>query len=566
MEYKVLRYGGIMKKTFYPVLLLIHNDELEIKKEKDKEMPIIYHIKDLLESFVEEKNILNRKYVLIIKLKDLSIKEKIKEIMISTDKENSVPILSEIKNLINYTKIEYTLNLRLFNLKQIIKNNQDIDSHFNEYKVKNKNYNEETTYVDIKTKLLENLKNKNLLSKTSNLLNGELNTFINKINELNSKNYDTFNQILDGSLLKVINDWNENKNNSNNNIIIDNAENKIFNFDNLLKGKKYYLDCLKLLILCKNKLIKKKFKVDSLKYNENVSIPIIAKDPRNQSIDDNKDNQNNDNKNNIIDNNDSQKNKNEELKNKMLIKLNENSKKKETLKNFIMTHYLKLYTCIICNYLLKRTQLQEANCKFDSLCTNRSYFYCKKCKTHFCTKCIIYQRGLKCGKNHSFFPMMVDTTKKINCYICDMTDNFPYYECKFCNEKICSDCATDMNMKENCCFNCNNELCWGRGVYSNCNKCGIFGECFYFCIFCDYNLCLRCYKLPNKKCGAFHELKLVDVEKEKLNETGKFINSFLVKFNGKCSLCSGTIGCNKVWSCLRCSLFLCDKCVQKQNE
>lgn len=248
---------------------------------------------------------------------------------------------------------------------------------------------------------------------------------------------------------------------------------------------------------------------------------------------------------------------------------------KENLKNLILAQNKKLYFCIKCNSLIEKSLLDKANCNFDKTCTNRSFFYCRKCKLHLCTKCIAYQRGMKCSKNHKYFQKPINSKEEIKCYICNKANIFPYYECKYCKEQICSNCASGAEGRQNSCFNCNNELTWRKCIYSTCDRCHKLVECFYYCICCDYSICLNCSNLPKNMCGGLHELEEIDLSKTYCHKDNSGENKVLknifcynheVSFGGKCSWCNTTIGKKRVYACLRCSLFLCEKCIKKNNE
>ena len=99
---------------------------------------------------------------------------------------------------------------------------------------------------------------------------------------------------------------------------------------------------------------------------------------------------------------------------------------KEKLKNLIPPQNKKLYLFIKCNSLIEKSLLDKANCNFDNSCTNRSFFYCKRYKLHLCIKCVIYQRGLKCSKNHKYFKKAINS-EDTKCFLCNRTNIFPYY-------------------------------------------------------------------------------------------------------------------------------------------
>ena len=258
---------------------------------------------------------------------------------------------------------------------------------------------------------------------------------------------------------------------------------------------------------------------------------------------------------------------NEAVKLRILSLLNTNTKLKDDLKNMILTQNKKLYFCLVCNTLLEKTLLAKSTCNFDSKCTSRSFFYCKKCKINFCTTCVVYQRGMRCSKNHKYFPKPVNSSEDIKCFLCNKSKAYPYYECKYCKEQICSECSDGFNGKLNSCFNCNNELIWRKCNFTSCDRCNKLSQCFYFCICCDYSICLNCSNIDKDRCGAFHLLESINFDSDDINKENKgFCNNYEVLFDGKCSLCNITIGKTKIWTCLRCSMFLCQKCKQRLGE
>jgi hypothetical protein len=316
----------------------------------------------------------------------------------------------------------------------------------------------------------------------------------------------------------------------------------------------------------------KKQKVNKIAKNDNSDEDLSL---NNDNKDDNeiKDENNiNQNKNNIENRISKKKEQNEAYKSRILSALNSNTKMKDNLKNMILTQNKKLFFCLVCNTLLEKTLLDKSTCNFDSNCTSRSFFFCKKCKIHFCTKCIIYQRGLKCFQNHKYFPKPVNTNEDIKCFLCNKSKIFPYYECKYCKEQICSECSEGVNVRQNSCQNCNNELIWKKCLFTVCDKCHKLSECFYFCICCENSICLNCSNNPKGKCGALHDLEKIELNSDKpdkdilFDNKKRFSNYYEALIDGKCSLCNITIGKNIVWACLRCSLFLCDKCFKRIDE
>ena len=119
---------------------------------------------------------------------------------------------------------------------------------------------------------------------------------------------------------------------------------------------------------------------------------------------------------------------------------------------------------------------------------------------------------MKCAKNHKYFPKPVNPKEDVKCFLCNKSKVFPYYECKYCKEQICSECSDGVTGKQNTCHNCNNELVWKKCLYTQCERCQKLSECFYFCICCDYAVCLNCSNNPKNKCGALHDLEKIEFD------------------------------------------------------
>jgi hypothetical protein len=504
--------------------------------------------------------------------------------------DKNTNILSEIKKALNVKRLQYDMNLFLFNWKQ--KTNAAINKDkLNELKDTKQIYN-------IKHSLMENMEKKINKDILNEFFQDKLNNFIKLLNQnnldINLLDEDIIvkiKEIINGSFILQNEEYhNEDKN--------------LKKFEDINNCNNIYLNLIKLFTQIKFCYILKRFKnydkqylLETQKYNinknkngekENEEINInnskILFNP-NEDIDEMKilhsdtTIEENENENQIKGDDidlkiSKKKDYNDRIQSRILAGLNSNTKMKENLKNMILSQNKKLYFCIRCNSLIDKTLLDKSNCNFDKLCTNRSFFYCKKCKLHLCTKCVVYQRGMKCSKNHKYFQKTINTNEEIKCFICNKANNFPYYECKHCKEQICSDCASDSSTRQNSCFNCNNELTWRKCIYTKCNRCNKICDCFFYCICDDYSICINCSNLPKKMCGALHKLEEIDlmenycstdqINQEKINKI--YCYNYEVLFNGKCSWCNSTIGKIKIWACLRCSLFLCDKCVKRNND
>ena len=503
-------------------------------------------------------------YILIIDLFD-NIEHNKKETLIKlAEKEGISGTLSQIKKILNVKRLQYDLNIFLYKYKEkmeLLLNNKPIIERFEEESKSNND------------KIINALKKNEYLTKNINLIillfNEKLNNFVKLLNQndfnVNSLDEETINKIK----ILLNNNFNFQDNKKSNN-----------NFDALKKFNKYYLNLIKLFSQIKFCFILKKYKLYDKKYLlEKQNANKIAKNDNNLKEDLSSNNDSNDineikEENNINQNKDNidiriskKKEQNEAYKSRILSALNSNTKMKDNMKNMILTQNKKLFFCLVCNTLLEKTLLDKATCNFDSKCTSRSFFFCKRCKIHFCTKCIIYQRGLKCFQNHKYFPKPVNVSEESKCFLCNNTKAFPYYECKYCKEQICSECSEGVNIRQNSCQNCNNELNWKKCLFTECDKCHKQSECFYFCICCDNSICLNCSNNPKGKCGALHDLEKIDFDLDKLYDfKKKFSNYYEILIDGKCSLCNITIGKNIMWACLRCSLFLCDKCFKRIDE
>ena len=583
MEFNVLKSGGFVKK-YRPIIFTITQDEFFYKKKKSEEKFQKYHISYLNEVYIQQQQKEKPEYSLILEMNPKNMlkkkkdkkDKKIKIIKLAMKDDKNTSILSDIKRILNIQRLQYDIHLFLFNWK--LKTNISINiDKLNDLKDEKKVYN-------IKHAIMEKIEKENKKDKLNDLLSEKLNNFIKELNKDNL-NID----LLDDEIIKTAREI------FNGSFILENDEHQedksLKQFKDIDNFNKIYLNLIKLFTRIKFCYILKRFKRYDKKYLLEFQVYNKNDNNTNKIEIDSKENEEEIDiihSSTLIDKNDNEikiddidskmtkkKEQNERIQSRILAGLNSNSKMKENLKNLILSQNKKLYFCIKCNSLIEKTLVDKANCNFDKSCTTRSFFYCKKCKLHLCTKCVVYQRGMKCYKNHKYFQRPVNTEEDIKCLICNKPNNFPYYECKFCKEQICSNCSIPPSTRVSTCFNCNNELIWRKCIYTSCDRCHKLCECFYFCVCCDYSICINCSSIPKKFCGALHNLKEIDLmndfcfndnDNQSFQFNKYFCYNYPVLFSGKCSWCNITIGKGKIWSCLRCSLFLCDKCVKKNSD
>ena len=562
MEFNILKQSGGLVKQFNPTIFFIDEDEFYYKKKKNDENYKRFHISYLKEVYIQKQIKEKPDYILIIDLFE-NIQNNKKETLIKlAEKDGFSETLSQIKKILNVKRLQYDLNIFLYKYKEkmeFLLNNNPIITKFED---------ESKTNIDkIKNALKKNEYMTKNIDAINSLFNEKLNNFVKLLNQndinANLMEEETINKI------KIL---------LSNNFDFQDAKKSNKNFDELEKFKNIYLNLIKLFSQIKFCFILKKFKFCDKKYllefqkankisKSNISkeeLSLNDENDENEIIEENDANQNKDNIENRIS---KKKEQNEAYKSRILSALNSNTKMKDNLKNMILTQNKKLFFCLVCNTLLEKTLLDKATCNFDSKCTSRSFFFCKKCKIHFCTKCIIYQRGLKCFQNHKYFPKPINANEDTKCFLCNKSKVFPYYECKYCKEQICSECSDRVNIRQNSCQNCNNELNWKKCLFTECDKCHKLSECFYFCICCDNSICLNCSNNPKGKCGALHDLEKIEFNLDEPDKYKKrFCDNYEILIDGKCSLCNITVGKTPMWACLRCSLFLCDKCFKKIDE
>ena len=576
MEFNVLKFGGGLVKQFYSTTFVIDEDEFYYKKKKADESHQIYHISYLNEVYIQRQLKEKQDYVLIIDLNSSidnnNNNKKEKTIIKLAEKEGEDGTLSQIKKILNVKRLQYDINLFLYNYKERILSSLDNKTIVNRFEEETKNnFDKIAKALKYNQYLIKNIETINVL------FNEKLNNFVKLLNQndfsANLIDEETINKIK--ILLTNIYSLQDNK--------------KMKNYDDLEKFKKIYINLIKLIsqikfgyILKKFKHYDKKYLLEKQKANKNIKNINNADDNlasnEEEDINEIKENEEEEenyneikNENNNTDNIEyrikKKKEQNGAYKSRILTALNSNSKMKDNLKNMILTQNKKLYFCLVCNTMLEKTLLDKSTCNFDLKCTSRSFFYCKRCKIHFCTKCIVYQRGMKCSKNHKYFPKPVNPNEDLKCFLCNKSKTFPYYECKYCKEQICAECSDGVNVKQNSCHSCSNELVWKKCLFNECDRCHQSCDCFYFCICCDYSICLNCSSIPKHKCGALHEIEKIEYDLDNNEKYKKgFCNNYEIRFDGKCSWCNITIGKNIMFACLRCSLFLCEKCNKRMDE
>ena len=562
MEFNILKQSGGLVKQFNPTIFFIDEDEFYYKKKKNDENYKRFHISYLKEVYIQKQIKEKPDYILIIDLFE-NIQNNKKETLIKlAEKDGFSETLSQIKKILNVKRLQYDLNIFLYKYKEkmeFLLNNNPIITKFED---------ESKTNIDkIKNALKKNEYMTKNIDAINSLFNEKLNNFVKLLNQndinANLMEEETINKI------KIL---------LSNNFDFQDAKKSNKNFDELEKFKNIYLNLIKLFSQIKFCFILKKFKFCDKKYllefqkankisKSNISKEELSLNDENDENEIIEENDANQNKDNIMNRISKKKEQNEAYKSRILSTLNSNTKMKDNLKNMILTQNKKLFFCLVCNTLLEKTLLDKATCNFDSKCTSRSFFFCKKCKIHFCTKCIIYQRGLKCFQNHKYFPKPINANEDTKCFLCNKSKVFPYYECKYCKEQICSECSDGVNIRQNSCQNCNNELNWKKCLFTECDKCHKLSECFYFCICCDNSICLNCSNNPKGKCGALHDLEKIEFNLDEPDKYKKrFCDNYEILIDGKCSLCNITVGKTPMWACFRCSLFLCDKCFKKIDE
>ena len=287
-------------------------------------------------------------------------------------------------------------------------------------------------------------------------------------------------------------------------------------------------------------------------------------------------------------------NKNKKLiniKTKLLEKQNNLENKNvllmEKLTSFLNEHpNHQLYSCFKCgNILLKTKEFIKSNCNFDKYCCRNSLFYCKKCNINYCLYCINYYKNSKCVYGHPIIQSIkTEKEKFFNCSIClnKFNENDLIYSCEQCKIPLCLNCNEICKNNNNLvrCESCHRFLSWKKMTICICEKCEKIKNCYLFCKFCKYNLCLNCAEAKfNKTCGSGHAL-IKDIEtifiqndpiknkitiRENMNIDKFRLVDFLYNNKNKlciifCSYCNNFLKKNIFYSCNRCNYLICEDC------
>ena len=181
MEFKVLKSGGVVKK-FRPIIFTIGEDEFYYQKKKNDDKLQRYHISYLNEVYIQQQIKEKPEYILMldINIKNLDKKKKEKKqkiIKLATKDDKNTNILSEIKKVLNVKRLQYDINLFLFNWK--LKTNTAIKKDkLNELKDTKQIYN-------IKHSLMENMEKKINKDILNEFFQDKLNIFIKLLNQNN---------------------------------------------------------------------------------------------------------------------------------------------------------------------------------------------------------------------------------------------------------------------------------------------------------------------------------------------------------------------------------------------
>ena len=180
MEFEVLVSKNGLVKQYKPVIFTIKEDEFFYRKKKKESKVKRFHISYLNEVYIQQQIKEKPEYVLILEIgmRNLSRKKKDKKlnlIKVANKEEKNTTILSDIKQLLNVKRLQYDLNLFLFNwkLKTNILINKENLSKLKDGKQSN----------DIKNSLSEKIEKSNNKEKINELLQGKLNNFIQFLNQ-----------------------------------------------------------------------------------------------------------------------------------------------------------------------------------------------------------------------------------------------------------------------------------------------------------------------------------------------------------------------------------------------
>ena len=121
MEYKVLKLGGLVKQ-FLPIIFTIEKDEFYYKKKKNEENFKKYHINYLNEVYIQQQVKEKPEYILFLEIDMRNVEEKkkdkkTKKIKLAMKDDKNTNILSDIKRILNVKRLQYDMNLFLYNWK-----------------------------------------------------------------------------------------------------------------------------------------------------------------------------------------------------------------------------------------------------------------------------------------------------------------------------------------------------------------------------------------------------------------------------------------------------------------
>ena len=121
MEFKVFKSGGLVRQ-FHPVTFTIGEDEFFYKKKKNDEKYQKYHISYLNEVYIQQQKE-KTDYILVLEVNNKNMEKKknnkkVKIIKLAMKDDKNTNILSDIKKILNVKRLQYDINLFLFNWKQ----------------------------------------------------------------------------------------------------------------------------------------------------------------------------------------------------------------------------------------------------------------------------------------------------------------------------------------------------------------------------------------------------------------------------------------------------------------
>ena len=254
MEYKVLKLGGLVKQ-FLPIIFTIGEDEFYYKKKKNEENFKKYHINYLNEVYIQQQVKEKPEYILFLEIDMRNVEEKkkdkkTKKIKLAMKDDKNTNILSDIKRILNVKRLQYDMNLFLYNWKLQKTIHLDKDK-LNELK-------NEKQIDDIKKSITENINTKTNKEKINQLFEYRLNNFINILNQLNL-NIKILDEEFIGKIRTIINDSNIKEKEDNNNA-------NLHYFEDIDNFNKIYANFIKLFTQIKFCYILKRYKEYDKKY------------------------------------------------------------------------------------------------------------------------------------------------------------------------------------------------------------------------------------------------------------------------------------------------------------